>query len=512
MNRHAAGLQPLRAGSACALPDGLDLRYVSWDDDEVLRRLYFAVRDPEWGTVAPDSVVMVPVDHGAGLAWRASFELPGGEVRVRSEMRLSADSLSCEVLAQATGEVFYNRIGWCVLLPPTLAGSQVTFRAPAGDATESLSHLVAPQPLGPTGPEPALGPFTDFRWEQGASAYRLSFTGDEFELEDQRNWTDASFKIYSTPLALPRPHRLPAGSTLRQTVALQRTQLPSAKPRSTPLPSAPQPANYSATRLSAVLSDASDTDLKLLASLGVQTLRIEMHPAEPDFLDRTTRRIAQARRAGFGYELTLWCDSGTPWDELRRLFDVHRPELVLILPADASGGTETEYTGPAVFEVAARELGDLPLAGGTPFNLCELQRHDLAHLPALTCTLTPTVHAVDRLSILETSESLPDIVTTLRARRPGAELALGPFQGRERRSDDPPGYRPSIDGLPAEWLSSSLDALVTSRVERLCIADVADLVRDGTPTRYGLAVNRPVRDRPDSTVTAKTTQRKRTRT
>ena len=35
--------------------------------------------------------------------------------------------------------------------------------------------------------------------------------GDTFEMEDQRNWTDASYKTYVRPLALPWPYTLRAG-------------------------------------------------------------------------------------------------------------------------------------------------------------------------------------------------------------------------------------------------------------------------------------------------------------
>ena len=35
--------------------------------------------------------------------------------------------------------------------------------------------------------------------------------GDTFEMEDQRNWSDASYKTYVRPLALPWPYVLPAG-------------------------------------------------------------------------------------------------------------------------------------------------------------------------------------------------------------------------------------------------------------------------------------------------------------
>ena len=40
----------------------------------------------------------------------------------------------------------------------------------------------------------------------------VAFDGDIFEMEDQRNWTDASYKIYSTPLRLPFPCRCAAAT------------------------------------------------------------------------------------------------------------------------------------------------------------------------------------------------------------------------------------------------------------------------------------------------------------
>jgi hypothetical protein len=42
--------------------------------------------------------------------------------------------------------------------------------------------------------------------------------GDTWEMEDHRNWTDASFKTYVRPLALPWPYTLKAGETVRQSI------------------------------------------------------------------------------------------------------------------------------------------------------------------------------------------------------------------------------------------------------------------------------------------------------
>ena len=38
--------------------------------------------------------------------------------------------------------------------------------------------------------------------------------GDTFEMEDQRNWSDASYKTYVRPLALPWPYMLPVRGSL----------------------------------------------------------------------------------------------------------------------------------------------------------------------------------------------------------------------------------------------------------------------------------------------------------
>lgn len=44
--------------------------------------------------------------------------------------------------------------------------------------------------------------------------------GDTFEMEDQRNWTDASYKTYVRPLALPWPYLIAKGDAVDQTITL----------------------------------------------------------------------------------------------------------------------------------------------------------------------------------------------------------------------------------------------------------------------------------------------------
>ena len=44
--------------------------------------------------------------------------------------------------------------------------------------------------------------------------------GDAFEMEDQRNWADASFKTYVRPLSKPRPYVIAKGAADRQRITV----------------------------------------------------------------------------------------------------------------------------------------------------------------------------------------------------------------------------------------------------------------------------------------------------
>src|SRR3712207_13638 len=74
-------------------------------------------------------------------------------------------------------------------------------------------------------PRSTLFPYTTFfrsLTHEAAPGLRVTcrLEGDTFEMEDQRNWTDASYKTYVRPLALPWPYKLDAGTELEQAVTV----------------------------------------------------------------------------------------------------------------------------------------------------------------------------------------------------------------------------------------------------------------------------------------------------
>jgi hypothetical protein len=68
-------------------------------------------------------------------------------------------------------------------------------------------------------------PFEDMKWiaheVQPHLWAKVVFSGDVFEMEDQRNWIDASFKTFCTPLRLPYPVQIEQGTKVSQSVTLR---------------------------------------------------------------------------------------------------------------------------------------------------------------------------------------------------------------------------------------------------------------------------------------------------
>src|SRR5262249_45224174 len=129
-----------------------ELRYVRLGDREVLRRVYVAVRDADWGTVpariARESIeaeadsfrIRFDVEHGEGaidFAWRGSIDGGAdGPIRFRMDGR-----------ARTTFR--RNRIGFCVLHPiRECAGAPVRYQQ--GDGAEGKSSF--PRSIAPRNP------------------------------------------------------------------------------------------------------------------------------------------------------------------------------------------------------------------------------------------------------------------------------------------------------------------------------------------------------------------------
>jgi D-apionolactonase len=208
----------LRAGPLSAeLEDG-NLRYIRFNGSEVLRAISYIVRDKNWGTYRPHILGLQIRQDGEtfSVSYEAITSDASQRFRYRARIEGRADgSLSFAAKGEPETNFATNRTGFVVLHPIAgVAGEPCRIEHVDGSIVESkFPALVDP-----------VQPMMDLRGLSHSFAPGLSATcqmeGDTFEMEDQRNWCDASYKTYVRPLALPWPYLLPPGAPVRQRVRL----------------------------------------------------------------------------------------------------------------------------------------------------------------------------------------------------------------------------------------------------------------------------------------------------
>lgn len=221
-------VRTLRAGALSAVLDNGALRYIRLGETEVLRAIAFLVRDENWGTFTPE-IGNLKIKQGKSdfrVTYDARCKDAKRALSYRAEISCSADgALRFDAVALPETDFLTNRTGFIVLHPLTgVAGCPVEVEhVDKRKVKDKFPAIVNP-----------VQPFYGIRSLRHKVADGVFVTcrmeGDTFEMEDHRNWTDASFKTYVRPLAEPWPYTLRKGVEIRQSVSLAFSgKLPRAK-------------------------------------------------------------------------------------------------------------------------------------------------------------------------------------------------------------------------------------------------------------------------------------------
>src|SRR3954467_8124129 len=215
----AEPMRRLSAGPLTAELDAGNLRYIRLNGVEAIRAISFIVRDRNWGTYNPAVRDLRVEENADGFTVTYAAACGDADQRFEYEARIvgRADGhLRFEATGRAVTDFLTNRTGFVVLHPiQGVAGEPVEVLHVDGTAEQSrFPALIDP-----------VQPFRNIRALTHAVMPGVTvpcrMEGDTFEMEDQRNWTDASYKTYVRPLALPWPYLLPSGETNRQTISLR---------------------------------------------------------------------------------------------------------------------------------------------------------------------------------------------------------------------------------------------------------------------------------------------------
>jgi len=411
-------------------PNAGMIRDVRWRGVEVLRAIYGAVRDADWNT-AP-AVFQLVEEYVEADRFRLTLEAecctPSLDFHWRCEISGEADStLAYRFYGEARRDFLKNRIGLCVLHPMlTCEGRPCRLETVDG----LIKHLAFPRLIEPSQPFLAVRrlsfPIGQDRW------LTTAFEGDEFETEDQRNWSDASFKTYSTPLEHPFPVLVRAGARVQQvvTVALEQETAPAvhAGPLIFPAKSDETLSVGSTIRLPRLglgVSRAHDASreaaLEWSRRLRLDHLRLDLHLEDKAWTGTLERGLSQA--AAWNAALHLAMHAG-PAGAAGRLADVKSQ----VEQSARDGGAAVSawllfqegepVTPEPLLETARAILGEqATIVVGTDAHLAELNRH---HSPwrsanGVVFSLTPQVHAQDIRTIVESLETHERTVATVKS-------------------------------------------------------------------------------------------------
>ncbi|MBV9757709.1 MAG: hypothetical protein JO047_11685, partial [Alphaproteobacteria bacterium] len=407
---------------------------------EAIRGIAYLVRDRNWGTYAP-AVEDLRIDQGADrftVSYDAICRDAEQEYHYQATIEGTPDRIVFRARGEAVTDVLACRVGFVVLHP--IAGvSGEPLEVLHVDGSIERAHF--PDRIDPEQPFLNVRALT----HEVAPGVRVScrMDGDTFEMEDHRNWTDASYKTYVRPLALPKPFRLAKGETNEQAVTL------SVSARVLPAAGGAGPVRIAIGGVAGRVPEVGlqlDPDLEvaehvrpLLAELAPAHLRCRLDLRRHD-ATALARAAAVARDAHakliLDVVLPAQADPASEAQAVARAVEEAEAtvDALIVSPAPDLQAIMLGEPPPAcppleqVYAAMRSAFPGKPLGGGTYSFFTDLNREHpptekLDFVTHATCAI---VHAADDTSVMETLESLPAIIASARAIAGGKGYHIGP--------------------------------------------------------------------------------------
>jgi len=438
-------VRTLRAGALSAVFDNGALRYIKLGETEVLRAIAFLVRDENWGTFTPE-IGNLKVKQGKSdfrVTYEARCKDAKRSLTYRAEISCGADG-ALRFAADALPETDFltNRTGFIVLHPLTgVAGYPVEVEhVDKRKVKDKFPAIINP-----------IQPFFGIRSLRHKVASGIFATcrmeGDTFEMEDHRNWTDASFKTYVRPLAEPWPYTLPKGVEIKQSVSLTfsgKLPRPKAAGRAKPIEIALGRSGGALPAIGVgvpeIEADAALANAPQIAEAAPRHLVCEVDGRRGGLAGTLSiyQRLGKATNADVVLEIVL-PGVQSPAAELGPIAETIKkaglaPAAIAISPAMDLRGVlpgSKGLEGPTleqIYKAARAAFPRVRLGGGTFAFFTELNRKrpPAELLDFVTHTTCPIVHAADDVSVMETLEALPYVTQSAKAFIAGKAYCVGP--------------------------------------------------------------------------------------
>jgi D-apionolactonase len=453
----------VRAGELTAMYERGTIRYMSVGGIEIVCMVYAALRLPDWDTLMPEitaekieqrndsfSIQYVAVYHNGTVHYEAAVVIEGFADN-RIVFSMNGNSLS----AFET-----NRIGLCLHhTPAAMRNVDIVCRT----VDESEKKIVFPEEVSP---RQLASDLTSLAWRSlNGFDVRVAMSGETFEIEDQRNWGDGSFKTYSPPLMHPYLRKVTAGESLSQQIEVSATQsrqshaiatMPphaaahtavSASVKSSGSTSVSSPTNAagpSAEKLSVSTKfpalglgwpdkqyNLNDDQLRGLKELDFDFYTVWLNMADPASGAAFSTCAAQIENLGARIRLTVLFSNEAEKDceELVRWTERCSSIIDCILVLSENSNTSSTHLMTRVYPFIKQRFPLIKIGYGTAANFAELNRNRPADVPFdyLQFGLNPQVHAFDERTILESLAAHRDIIRTVKLFAANSPVVVSPL-------------------------------------------------------------------------------------
>lgn len=465
----------LRAGPLSMLYEEGSLRCIKLGENEIVRAIYVAVRDQAWGTVIPEIHNIVMDIQEACFNIRFEVQNKADEIDFSWKGEISGSetgTLEFTMHGTAGSTFLKNRAGFCILHPiKECCGKKCIVENMDGNAqTGKFPENISPHQ-----------PFTNIRsisYEtiDGAEV-RLDYKGDIFEMEDQRNWTDASFKTYCTPLGIPYPVLIEQGTAVTQSVTLT-VKGGKSYTAAEDIPLRFEIENYK-TKLAiprigfSIASHnqpLSSREAELLKKVNPAHLRVDIEPSKPEYIPIFSNSIKESRKLGIPLEAVIHLSDGLDSDvsDFIGFLSQNRPEISSFLIFNKAG----TVASPEEIKMLSSQLKEMypltPIGMGSNVYFAELNRNIRAFgdVDFLSYPVTPQVHAFDNRTLVENLSSQADTVKSIRNTTKASSIHISPVTLKPRRKINEMDER-QMSLFGAAWTLGSLKYLAEAGVDSI---------------------------------------------
>ena len=429
---------------------------ISNGSEEIIRRIYLVFQDINWTSrpfVIKDEI------------WEVSDRSFSAKIKAQGSHDAKDLSVELEITGSESGEITYrfsastavsfmrNRLGLCLLHPIAgLAGRECELTK--ADGAVEISRF--PDAISPN--QPFLNLSGISHKLQSGQVVSVNFKGEIFESEDHRNWSDASYKTYCTPISLPFPAQVTPGETLSQkiTISISGEHTTAISKNE----SAVITVGAEEIELPEIGLGLSEDPAHLIASeymgfedLAIKHLRLSLN-GDSQIRSAVEKALSITKKLKIDLDLAIAADNPQQLQAILEPIIEFKDQIRSFYIFSASDKT----TPIGFIQVAEEPLGDKSkIIGGTDLYFTELNRNQgsVDFVDQVNFSINPQVHSFDDRTLIQNTATQKVISTNAHRIAKGKKVSIGPITLRPRYN--PNATQPSKD-LSNTALPSSVDA------------------------------------------------------